>query len=101
MSTASVEPFEYDTCELRYGSQLDENHFFGWLGELEFVESVEGGVIRITKPLSKPDLKDLVALFFRYGLDMRTLQHFLTRDNASWFKSEDTYWYKRVFEGDP
>ncbi len=90
--------YEFDTSPLYYYSQLDEDHFFGWLQEIPCVNSIERGVIRIDSDvLSEVDLRDLLAIFYRYGLPMSSLSHFETDENRSWFRDPRKYWYERVF----
>jgi len=40
------------------------------------------------------DLRELFALFFRYGVDMRQLAPF---GEAQWARSPAAYWHERVF----
>jgi hypothetical protein len=85
-----------------YFSQLDEDHFFGWLQSIPGVVGVagtpEGLVVTLrSKNLSERALRDLLALHFRYGLPMKSLAQFETTKNNSWFRSPEKYWYKKVF----
>jgi hypothetical protein len=85
-----------------YYSQLDEDAFFHWLTSI-------GGVVRVvgtpkglevtlrSSKLSERSLRDLLAIHFRYGLAMRSLALFETRENRPWFRSPDKYWYAAVF----
>ncbi|MDR4520934.1 MAG: hypothetical protein R3E36_10115 [Nitrosomonas sp.] len=89
--------------ECRYHAQLDEAAFFGWLQSISGVVKVlgtpDGLVVTLrSKRLSQPALRDLLALYFRYGLPMQDLAQFETPENKQWFRSPQAYWYARVFE---
>ncbi len=44
------------------------------------------------------DLRELIALFYRYKVDMKQLEIFLNNDNQAWFyEGKKAYWHKRVF----
>ncbi len=95
------------TVELRaqgicFFSQLDEGTFFAWLGKLPCFSNVEGNgdllFIRVIE--SKVDeyaLRELLALFQRYGIDMKQLDVFDKREFEHWFHKSDAYWYEPVF----
>ena len=42
-------------------------------------------------------LRDLLALFGRYGISMQQLAQFQNSGNESWFTSPPMYWHKKVF----
>lgn len=82
--------------------QLDEDHFFKWLQEIEGVKEVRGHSTGLTIYLSVPGLsdsalRDLIGLLFRYDVPMSFLRSQLTPKNAQWFKDREKYWYERVF----
>lgn len=84
-------------------SQADETHLFEWLESIKCVMSFEGrgaGEVVVSlrsERLSKTDLLELLALHMRYGLPMKSLAQFRTKQNESWFCDPDKYWYKAVF----
>ena len=87
-----------DTAPIRYWSYLDEKSFFEWAQSIPCVTSVEGGFLHIkSKRLSESNLRDLIAIMYRYGLPMQQLLQFCSSSNEHWFKSADTYWFKAVF----
>ena len=87
-----------DTSPIRYYAQLDEKSFFEWALEIPCVKSIEDGFLHIkSKRLSEPDLRDLIAIMFRYKLPMSQLQQFCNSANEHWFKAEKMYWHKAVF----
>jgi hypothetical protein len=86
----------------RFFSQLDERAFFGWLKKLSCVSDVEGKgdtlFIRVLE--SKVDeyaLRELLALFQRYGISMNQLGVFDKPEFADWFQNRGAYWHKSVF----
>jgi hypothetical protein len=86
---------------VRYGSQLDEIAFFNWLDRLNFVEGYRGElrdlIITLKRRPTTQDLRDLLALFHRYGVDMSQLKQFETRSNREWLRNPDAYWHKSMF----
>ena len=83
-------------------SRLDESAFFYWLKKLPCVSRFEGkgDILFIRVVESKVDeyaLRDLLALFWRYGIDMKQLAVFDKREFAHWFHKRTAYWYKSVF----
>ena len=85
-----------------YFSQGDENAFFNWLRTIKCVEGVggEGWDLHITlaRPPGNADLRELIALFFRFGVNMRSLAAFHTVRNANWFaENRKAFWHSRVF----
>lgn len=89
---------------MKYYSPADEAAFFGWLKSISGVVSVEGKgrelVIKLrSSRLSASALRELIALYVRYDGNMKELAQFESASNASWFKSPDAYWFKKVFGG--
>lgn len=83
---------------VHYLSDGDETSFFGWLRRLGCVASVRGDghdlVIGLRSPPDDADLRELIALFFRYDVDMRQLARFGDR---GWVRNPAAYWHRRVF----
>lgn len=100
MTTATT--VELKAQATRFFSRLDEDAFFEWLKKLPCVSEFEGKgdtlFIRVLK--SKVDeyaLRELLALFQRYRIDMKQLSAFDKRGFADWFHSRKAYWYESVF----
>ena len=95
-----------DTLTIRepaiFYSYLDEENFFRWLESIPAVTSVSRvGLdleVSLRQILDEPNLRDLIAIFRRYGIDMKCLRHLATSSNESWFKNPIAYWYKDVFQ---
>lgn len=85
-----------------YYSVGDENAFFTWLQSIPCIEGVGGRGrdlhIRLKRLPGKNDLRELIALLYRYKMDMRPLAILKTARNAKWF-AEDTvaYWHAPIF----
>lgn len=82
-------------------SYLDEENFFHWLESIPAVAGVTrvGRDLQISlkAPIDEPNLRDLVAVLKRYGVDMKCLSPFVDSTNEPWFKNPAAYWYKDVF----
>ena len=56
-----------------------------------------GLIVRLKRRPGKLDLRSLLALCYRYGVDMWQLAKFETAANRSWFRAPRAFWYKAVF----
>ena len=88
--------------EPMFFSHLDEEMFFVALTKISAVKKIEGrsksGLhVSIRSRPSDKALRELLGLFFRFGIDMRELAQFLTEENRSWFHGQEKYWFKKVF----
>ena len=79
----------------------DETAFFEWLARMECVEGFDGAghdlFIRLRGRPTKYDLQELLAFFFRYGIDISQLARFETRSNKAWLRDPQKYWHERMF----
>jgi hypothetical protein len=87
---------------VRYYHQVDEDMFFAWLSRIPCVKSYtgegrDGLVVRLKRRPGKDDLRQLLALLYRYGADMRQLAKFETAKNRDWFCDPDRFWHEAVF----
>ena len=86
---------------VQYFSQDDERAFFEWLGRLKCVDSFEGVVadlfITLKRTPTKDDLRELIALFYRYEIDLKQFIGFETRSTRSWLRNAEAYWHTRMF----
>jgi hypothetical protein len=99
----SIESIELRARAIQYGSALDEAAFFEWLHKLPCASEFEGRgdtlYIRIaSSKVDKTALRELLALFTRYGVDMRQLAVFEKPQFSRWFRDEGKYWHKSVFK---
>ena len=88
--------------ELTFYSQLDEDSLFSWMEKISIIEDIRGIgdsiIFSVKDELSKDDLMEIIALFFRYGIDMKQLEILKSDDNESWFCNREMYWYDAIFK---
>lgn len=85
-----------------YYSPGDENAFFAWLRGLHSVLNVCGvgselQIVVRDNPIPDDELRELIAVFFRYEIEMTQLALFLNEHNAHWFKQQGMFWHSKVF----
>lgn len=84
-----------------YFSQNDETAMFEWLARISVVRDVSGEecdlIVQLKRSPTDNQLRDLLALFFRYQMDMTPLAALKTAKNESWFADPGTYWFDKVF----
>lgn len=86
-----------------YYSENDEAAFFEWLDKLACVKRYEGELdaLNIHVDKSKVDehaLRELLALFLRYRVDLKQLRVFDRDEFAYWFRDPRAYWHRAVFD---
>jgi len=85
-----------------YFSPGDEKAFFDWLLAISCVKSI-GGVgrdlhIQLKRAPGNGDLRELIALLYRYRMDLTPLAALRSSRNADWFAGNPrAYWHKRMF----
>ena len=85
-----------------FGSQLDEKHLFSWALEIPCVLRWEQDQLVVrSRRVSKADLRDLIALLWRYNVPMQQLVQFRNSTNEVWFTAPGTYWHQQVFGQQP
>lgn len=87
---------------MRYGSAGDEAAFFSWLQSISGVKAVRGVGRELhielhSQQLTQEYLRELLALYARYGGEMSELVMFATPDNAHWFTDPLSPWFEKVF----
>lgn len=85
-------------------SEHDEDAFFHWLEILACVAEYHGEGIDLLitlkdDSLDDESLRELLALFNRYDIDLSQLAKFETDANRHWFRDSKAYWYEKVFRG--
>ena len=88
--------------EAVYFSAGDEDAFFKWLGSLPCVVGLQGQLrtLNVDIDASRVDemcLRELLALFHRYGIALKALAVFDCEEFAPWFRLPHAYWYQEVF----
>jgi hypothetical protein len=87
---------------MRYLSQGDEAAFFAWLKSIPGVVAVVGSGRELkiqlrSKRLPQQGLRELIALYTRYGGNLNELAQFSTEANSAWFKAPNAVWHRAVF----
>jgi hypothetical protein len=82
----------------------DERAFFEWLARIPCVKRYQGEghrglVVYLKRRPRKDDLRELVALCQRYGVNMSQLARFETAANRAWLRDPRKYWYEAIFGG--
>jgi hypothetical protein len=95
------EAFELKAKKLKFCSMIDEELFFTWLDKIPSIVHVEGIGdcihIFVEKKITKNDLREILAVFYRYNIEMTQLQVFNCKAFSKWFPVPGAYWYERVF----
>lgn len=89
---------------IQFYSQGDEDAFFQWVKGISCVTEIHGVGTAIILSLghapSEFELRELIALFYRYKVELNQLASFETVENRGWFKENiQSYWYEMVFGG--
>jgi hypothetical protein len=94
----------YLTCKrVIFYSHKDEDTFFEWIKKIPSITHFEGArdelyLDMVSNIISDEDLKDLIALFYRYKIDMKQLCMFLNVNNKQWFyENKKTFWHNKIF----
>ncbi|WP_369434146.1 hypothetical protein [Psychromonas sp. MME1] len=93
---------ELECYSLEFLSEKDENNFFNWLNSLDCVNDIYGKglsvFIDIKEDINDESLKEIIAAFYRYEIDMTQLAVFKNANNQDWFfGNRSAYWNKKVF----
>lgn len=89
--------------QVSYGSPMDEDVFFEWISRIESIIKWDGIRDELylyfkNKRINNQNLREIIALFYRYKIEMKQLVIFLNKDNEQWFQgNKKAYWHKRVF----
>ena len=80
----------------------DEDLFFEGIKRIKSIQKIEGVHDELhlyvkSKNILRKDLMNLIALFYRYKIDMKQLSLFLNKKNEKWFKESKGYWVKEIF----
>jgi len=87
-------------------SQEDEESFFYWINNINCIRKFDGEgdtiILHIkTRNISNVCLRELLALFHRYKIDMKQLSQFHNDSNRDWFfENKSAYWHRKVFQID-
>lgn len=98
----SFEIIRLEATKVRFYSENDEAAFFEWIDKLKCVKNYEGKGATIyfhvsSKLVGEDCLRELLAIFWRYGISMRQLAIFDREEFSAWFRDPRAYWYGSVF----
>lgn len=88
-------------CPVFY-SDVDEASLFGWFKQIPAVKEVRGqgrelSVLVSLKSADEEGIRELIAVFQRYGLDMKGLAKFDVPRFSDWFRNPKAYWHNKIF----
>lgn len=87
---------------MRYWSPGDEAAFFSWLKSIPGVVAFKGVGRELhiqlkSKRISQSGLRELIALYTRFGGNHSELAQLLTPANQAWLKEPSAFWHTSVF----
>jgi hypothetical protein len=97
---------ELEATSVKYFAPGDERAFFAWLDQIPCVKRYagRGHTLYISVDAAAVDqdgLRELLALFFRYGIELGQLAALDRNELTDWFRDKKAYWYKEVFGKPP
>jgi len=88
---------------VRFYARKNEDAFFEWIKKIDCIDEISAAGKELylhisTDDIHDQDLDDLIGLFYRYKINMKQLQRFLTKDSKKWFyDNKKSFWHRRVF----
>lgn len=87
-------------------SDGDEECFFQWLDQIKCIKGYEGSgeslsIAVDTSLLEDNELREIIALLYRYDIDMKQLAVFDCAKFSKWFRNKEMFWHDRVFGSRP
>lgn len=89
---------------IKYYSIGDEDIFFDWIKDIPSIVSLSGVYDELhmhiaSSHIPDDDLREIIALFHRYKIDMKQLAIFLHEGNYKWFYGKPRgFWFKKIFK---
>jgi len=98
----SDDTFFIEASDVVYYSERDEANFFTWLDGIPCVTHYEGRLSTLTISISgsllrEDDVREILALYQRYEIEMTSLAVLDRPEYSSWFRDERKYWYSKIF----
>jgi len=85
-----------------FNSIPDQVCFIEWMKKIKSIVAVYGyGFelhLHVKSNIPDSDLLELISLYDRYKINMKSLKIFLNEKNKAWFKDKKRYWYGRIFK---
>ncbi len=88
---------------VKFYSSYDEDAFFEWIKKIPSIKKIDGRLNELylyfdSADIPRQDLREILALFHRYNVDMKQLSVFLNEKSKEWFsENKNAYWHKKVF----
>ena len=98
-----MEKLELICKRVNFCSSFDEDAFFEWIRKISCVMNIEGYGNELhacinREKIDERSLRELLALFYRYNVDMKQLAVFLNENNREWFfENKVSFWHSKVF----
>ena len=94
---------EIEAENVRYFSKNDENIFFEWIKKIPCITDTKGrlSTLYLTVQMDVLDdyqMRDILALFQRYQIDMRTLKKIIKSDFLDWINDPIKFWHYDLFQ---
>ena len=89
---------------VKFYDMRDEEAFFEWIKKIKPIKKIDGIYDELylyfaTNNIPDKSLRSLIALFYRYNINMKQLAIFLNEKNKKWFKLyKNAYWHTKIFE---
>lgn len=86
---------------MHYGSANDERAFFEWLERIDGFANAKGVGeelhVHIKESIDESSLRDLIALFFRYNIDLAQIPKVVSLHQHPWLLKPSVYWFSAMF----
>jgi len=91
---------ELEIYSLTFYSPRDEENLFSWLGSVAAIKEIKGSgdsiFVKVAVPIEDDDLSEIIAIFTRYGVNMKQLAVF-DDGRFPWLKRKGMFWYELIF----
>lgn len=100
--TSHSNTLELQVTGVRFFSQGDEEAFFEWLNKLCCIKKCVGHGLTLyisinSSLVDEKGLRELLAIFHRYEIDMSQLIQFDREEFSVWFRNVDAFWCQDIF----
>ena len=100
---SKLDTVELQATDVRFFSQCDEAAFFEWIKKLSFIQKIEGRgrtlyLLVNRAAIDEDALRELLALFHRFEIDLRQLAVFDREEFVEWFRNKNAYWHSEIFK---
>ena len=100
---ANKYPVWLRTAPVTFWSENDELAFLDWAGRIACVARCDRDPfwerIAIARRPTEGELRDLIGLFIRYGINLKPLAQFVGARNQAYFRVPSRDWYEGMFGG--